>query len=155
MDHFFCAARGRTFYGDGRYVYDAKKARPVDIEHSYCGGIVFVDAASGHIAVEFQTSLTASETIKAIQTYEDNAKDQGIIVKEYQFDSGGAFTSNDLKARLATKGQKSRFSAPGSHHQNGQAERAIRTVMAMARTMLIHQAAHWQQKLDTVAETSR
>ena len=26
--------------------------------------------------------------------------------------------------------------------------------MAMARTMLIHQAAHWSQKLDTATETS-
>ena len=27
--------------------------------------------------------------------------------------------------------------------------------MAMARTMLIHQAAHWSQQLDATAETSR
>ena len=27
--------------------------------------------------------------------------------------------------------------------------------MAVARTMLIHQATHWQQKLDSAAETSR
>ena len=125
MDHFFCTARGRKFSGDGRYNHNAKKARPVDIEHSYCGGIAFVDAASGHVAVEFQTASTKDETIKAIQNYEDKAKDCGIIVKECQFDSGGTFASKDLKERPLTKGQKSRHSAPGSHHQNGQADQAI------------------------------
>ena len=105
--------------------------------------------------MEFQTVLTQEETIKAIQKYEDKAKDYGIIVKEYHFDNAGAFKSKLLSKRLKRNDQDSRYSGPGSHHQNGRAERAIRTIMAMARTMLIHQAAHWSQKLDTTTETSR
>ena len=155
VDHFNCSARGRKFTGDGRYNYGAKPKRQMDIENSYCGGIVFVDAAAGHIAVEFQTALNQEETLKAIQKYEDKARDYGVIVKEYQFDNGGAFMSHKLRETLRAKSQNWRHSAPGSHHQNGRAERAIQTVMAMARTMMIHQAAHWQQKLNTATETSR
>ena len=116
---------------------------------------MFVDAGTGHIAVEFQSALTKEETISAIDRYEDKAKDYGIIVKEYQFDNGGAFTLQQLRETLSQQSQKYRYSGAGSHHQNGRAEQAIQTVMAMGRTMLIHQAAHWQQKLDTAAETSR
>ena len=65
-----------------------------------------MDAATGHIAVEFQTVLTQEETLKAIQKYEDKAKDCGIVVKEYQFNNGGAFTSYKLRERLKSKSQK-------------------------------------------------
>ena len=34
--------------------------------------------------------------------------------------------------------QKIRFSGAGASHQNGAAERAIKTVVTMARTMLMH-----------------
>ena len=125
VDHFQCAARGRLFTGDGKYNYHGGAKRPLDIRNSYCGGAVFVDAATGHIGVEFQTALTQEETVKAIQRCEDKAKDCGIIVKECQFDDAGAFTSKQLSKRLKEKDQDSRHSGPGSHHQNGRAERAI------------------------------
>ena len=38
------------------------------------------------------------------------------------------------------KQQKIRFSGAGASHQNGAAERAIKTVVPMAITMLIHAA---------------
>ena len=155
VDHFQCAARGRLFTGDGKYNHHVNTKRTIDENNSHCGGAVLVDAATGHIGVEFQTTLNQEETVKATQRYEDKAKDYGMIVKECQFNNAGAFTSKQLNKRLKDNDQGSRHSGPGSHHQNGQAERAIRTIMAMARTMLIHQAAHWSQQLDATAETSR
>ena len=41
---------------------------------------------------------------------------------------------------LLKKQQKIRFSGPGASHQNGAAERVIKTVVTMAKTMLMHAA---------------
>ena len=41
---------------------------------------------------------------------------------------------------LLNKQKKIRFSGAGASHQNGAAERAIKTVVTMARTMLMHAA---------------
>ena len=41
---------------------------------------------------------------------------------------------------LLKKQKKIRFSGSGASHQNRSAERAIKTVVTMARTMLIHAA---------------
>ena len=51
---------------------------------------MFVDAGTGHVAVEFQSALNKQETIEAIDRCEAKAKDCGVIVKEHQFDNGGA-----------------------------------------------------------------
>ena len=36
----------------------------------------------------------------------------------------------------------------GGHHHNGVAERAIRTITSMARTMMLHQGIHWPEMAD-------
>ena len=67
-----------------------------------------------------------------------NLRDQKII----------AFTSHQFRDHLAKKGQTSRFAGAGSHHQNGRAEQAIQTIMAMARTMMLHAGIHWPEQAD-------
>ena len=67
---------------------------------------------------------------------------------KYQSDNGAAFTSKAFKDELTRKGQMAQYSSAGSHHQNGKAKRGIRTVMAMARTMLLHSAIHWAEVAD-------
>ena len=69
-------------------------------------------------------------------------------MKEYQSDSGPAFTSDTFCKHLLDHGRNNRYSGAGSHHQNGKAERAIRTIMAMARTMLMHSSIHWPEICD-------
>ena len=58
VDHFECAARGRSFTGDGRCNHQADTKQTSDIVNSHCGGVVLVDAATGHVGVEFQTVPT-------------------------------------------------------------------------------------------------
>ena len=41
---------------------------------------------------------------------------------------------------MLKKHQKIRFSGAGASHQNGEEERAIKTVVTMSRTMLMHAA---------------
>ena len=147
VDHFMCSTRGRKFKGQG-INNPKKRARVQSKSKLYQGGCIFVDAATGHIDVEFQTFFSSEETIQAIKNYEDKCRDNGIIVQEYQFDNGSSFTSRSLRDYLEQKGQTSRFSGAGSHHQNGRAERGIRTIMGSARTMLLHTALHWPDVAD-------
>ena len=46
---------------------------------------------------------------------------------------------------LLKKQKKIRFSGDGSSHQNGAAERAIKTVVTMARTTLMHVALRYPE----------
>lgn len=154
VDHFACATKGRIFSGKGKCNYSPETNAPKDVENGHCGGCTFADAGTGHIAMEFQHAFNKEDTTKALDSHEKKAQDKGVIVKECQFDNGGAFTSKELRAALSQKSQACRCSGPGSHHQNGRAERGIRTAMSMARTMLMHQATHWSQQLETPTETS-
>jgi hypothetical protein len=46
---------------------------------------------------------------------------------------------------LSDRKQTIKFSGVGAHHQNGIAERAIRTVSESARAMILHAAIHWPE----------
>ena len=135
LDHFICSTRGRMIKGYG--------IRGRSKTNSYCGGCIMVDASSGYIHVECQTSTSSHYTLEALDTFEKMAYDNGIIIQKYQSDNGSSFTSKEFRTRLEDQGQEAMYSGAGSHHQNGTAERAIRTIMAMARTMLLHSATHW------------
>ena len=137
IDHFVSTTRGRKIKGFGI------KSSSSNTSSSHKGGLIFVDAATGWINIQFQSHLNSHETISAVDSFEALARDNGIIVKGHQSDNGSAFTSKDFKAWLAANQQFSQLAPPGSHHINSKAERNIRTVMAMARTMLLHAAVHW------------
>ena len=92
--------------------------------------------------------MNSHETISAVDSFEAIARDNGTIIKGCQSDNGSAFTSKDFKTQLAANQQFSQLAPPGSHHINGKAERSIRTMMAMARTMLLHSAIHWADQSD-------
>ena len=141
IDHFTCSTRGRKNEGAGLTRGAARRSN----DHSYKGGCIFVDAGTGYISIKFQSYLTAEETINAVSAYEREAYDHGIIIKSYQSDNGSQFTSKAFKEHIARNRQSNRYASAGSHHQNGKAERAIRTIMAMARTMLLHSSIHWPE----------
>ena len=146
IDHFVCATRGRMF--NGRGIRDPKGKTTLKQSNTFSGGCMIVDGATGYVDVQFQSYFNANETIEALQRFETLAADNGIIVKEYQSDSGPAFTSDTFRKHLLDHGRNNRYSGAGSHHQNGKAERAIRTIMAMARTMLMHSSIHWPEICD-------
>ena len=59
------------------------------------------------------------------------------MITGYHTDNG-IFNYSEFMDDLFKNQQKIRFSGAGSSHQNGAAERAIKTVVTMARTMLMH-----------------
>jgi transposase InsO family protein len=138
VDHFVCSTKGRLFGSRGKTSQDTM----------YCGGCIFVDHASSYVHVEFQSHLTTHETLKAKENYELLCRDLGIIVQSYLSDNGSAFTSKEFTSQLAKFEQVIRFAGTGAHHHNAIAERNIQTIMAIARTMMLHSAIHWPDVAD-------
>ena len=62
-----------------------------------------------------------------------------MVIKGYHTDNG-IFNSSEFMEELLKNQQKIRFIGAGASHQNGSAERAIKKVVTMARTMLMHAA---------------
>ena len=117
------------------------KGKEKEIEQ-YHGGTIFVDHASGFVYLQNQVSLNAAETIRAKNSFEREARNHGIHITGYRGDNG-VYRSNDWRQDLHFKGQTMEYSGVGAHHQNGIAERAIRTISESARSMLLHAALHW------------
>jgi transposase InsO family protein len=65
-------------------------------------------------------------------------------VKHFHGDNG-IFASEQYCLECVEKGQTQSFSGVGAQHQNAKAERAIQTVMYMARTFVVHTSLHWME----------
>lgn len=129
VDHYQSAVPGRDYKSRG-------SPPPQEMLN---GGSIFVDHASGRIFIHHQVSLNAVESIKAKLALDREAALSGISVHSIHTDNG-VFSSKQYMAHLASKGQTVTFSGSGAAHQNAVAEQAIKTVVYMARTMLIHAA---------------
>ena len=136
VDHFESRLKGRTFDSFGKATSD-----------QYIGGCIFVDHASGYVHIEFQLGFSAIETIRAKQNFEKFAFDNGVIPLTYLTDSG-AFKANKFVTHIREHNQKIQYCGTNAHHQNGVAERAIRTISNMARAMILHSSAHWKHGID-------
>ena len=66
----------------------------------------------------------------------------------YLTDSG-TFKANKFVQHIRDTNQKIQYCGTNAHHQNGVAERAIRTISNMARAMILHAASHWKQEIDS------
>ena len=130
-DQFVCRTPGRLPSGYGRS------------GSRFNGGTIYNDAASGLIWVENQVSLGTSETIMGKQRFEQWLYDIACAeVKHYHGDNG-IFKEEEYRQDCNEKMQSQSFSGVGAQHQNSKAERAIQTIMYMARTFLVHSSLHW------------
>jgi hypothetical protein len=87
--------------------------------------------------------LTTHETLQAKEQCELFSRDLGTIVQSFLADNGLVFTSKEFNSQLAKFEQVIRFAGTGAHHHNAIAERNIQTIMAIARTMMLHSAVHF------------
>ena len=129
--------RGRLPTTRGRENYKKK----------FCGGTLFFDHASGKIFINHQPSLNGNETLKSKRKFELEALQCGVQIQQYRADNG-IFTKHTFAEALANDDQILTLSGVGAHHQNGVAERAIGTVQAMARAMLIHVRLKWPHQFN-------
>ena len=138
-DHFNCRVKGRLFDSYGK----------TPEQHMFSGGVIMVDTATKYVWVKPLVSIDGAETVQAKDEYESHCRDYGVINKEYLTDLGTPFTSADFSDHLSNMQQIVHFAGTAAHHQNGIAERAIRTIMTTARVMMIHAAIHWHEMADT------
>ena len=131
-DHYFSPITGRLPHTYGRE------------RNGYTCGSLFVDHASGKIFNFSQYSNTAAETIRSAIRLEAMARDEGFRIKSYHSDNG-IFASPDFKHHCSLQNQKYNFGAVGAKHQNGIAERNIKTVAQWARANMLHLATLWPQ----------
>jgi len=131
-DQYVSKLRGRLSTSKGKEREDER----------YCGGTIFVDHATGYMFVKNQVSLEADETLRSKHAFEREARDCGVNIRTYRADMG-IYKSQKFQKDLLLLGQTMVFSGVGAHHQNGVAERAIRTISESARAMMRHAAIHW------------
>ena len=132
-DHYFSPVQGRLLHTYGRE------------RNGYTCGSLFVDHASGKIFNFPQFSTTVSETIKSAQRLESMAKDEGFKIQKYHADNG-IFASAAFKQHCDENKIQYSFSGVGAKHQNGVAERNIKTIAQYARANMLHLATHWPQQ---------
>ena len=137
VDHFESRLLGRTFDSFG------KASSP-----TYKGGCIFVDHCSGFLFVEPQLGFSSVKSIRAKQAFESMALQSGVVVDTYLTDSG-AFKANTFVRHIREREQRIQYCGANAHHKNGVAERAVRSVSNMARTLLLHASTHWQGGLDS------
>ena len=62
---------------------------------------------------------------------------------KHYYSKNGIFTAEMFKESCKEDGQTQSFSGVGAQHQNTEAERAIQTVVYMARSFVIRAALNW------------
>ena len=113
----------------------------------YRGGTLYFDVATGRVWAYHQVSLSSNETLRSKLAFERNCFQDGVAVQAYHADNG-IYNSAEWLREIDKKGQGQRLSGVGAHHQNGTAERAIKTVMTRARTIMLHALLHWPDERD-------
>ena len=111
---------------------------------NYGVATLFVDHASRFLHLSLHCSTGAQEAIEAKHKFERAATEHGVTIKEYHADNG-VYQSKLFRASCDTQNQKITFCGVNAHHQNGIAERQIRTLTERARTMLIHSMHRWPE----------
>ena len=138
MDHFIVSTPGRLFSSRGSESTD----------RMFKGGVIFVDHASGFVWVEPVVNFTAGEALRAKRSFEREMASMGVTVINYHADNG-VFTASEFQDELVKNQQGLTLSGVGAHHQNSMAERAIGTVVSMARTMMLHAKLRWPKAVST------
>ena len=87
--------------------------------------------------INHQMSINATETVKSKLSFEREAQSQGVVIKGYHTNKG-IFNTLDFMEELLKKQQKIRFIGSGASHQNGSAERSIKTLVTMTSTILMN-----------------
>ena len=110
---------------------------------------VLVDQALKVGYVLLQKSADAIETVEAKLVHELLMRSLGIEVKAYHADNGVSRAHKWVSAS-AEQNQRLTFAGVNAHYQNGVAERRIREIQEMARTMMVHANRRWPSCFSTM-----
>ena len=103
---------------------------------------LFVDSTSKKKICEFQHSTGAEENTLSKQNMERECKIFDVNIKAFGGDNC-VYKADELRAELRNNDQHITYCGVGAHHQNGVAERYIRTMVEKTRTVLLNAHAIW------------
>ena len=112
----------------------------------YNSATIYVDVATRFSYITLQTTTSADETIQGKEAFEREMMEHGYPVMSYHADNG-IFAANKWRNHCRQKGQRLTFAGINAHHQNGIAERKIRDIQEMARSMLVHAKDRWPEAI--------
>ena len=112
----------------------------------YRGASVFADHASGFTYVHLHQAMTTQETLDAKHAFECVAEQHVIHIRHSHCDNG-RFANRAFMDDIHKASQTITFCGVVAHHQNGVAERHIRDITEIARTMLLHAAHRWPKTI--------
>ena len=95
------------------------------------------------IWVENQTFLGAGETIMGNQKYEIWMWDQSAVGVHHYHGDNEVLASDMFFKEFNKRSQSHSFSGSGAQHLNTQEERAIQSIVCMARPFMINKLLHW------------
>ena len=113
------------------------------------GATVFVDHASSYMYVHLMRSLSTECTLEAKAACERIFATYGHKVRRYRADNG-RFADKDFLESVKTCNQSISFCGVGAHHQNAIAERGIKELTLISRTILLHAQRHWPEMISTM-----
>jgi hypothetical protein len=108
----------------------------------YNHAAVYVDQSTGYGYVYLQKSISEEEA------FERHCLTMEVHVQHYHADNG-IFAANAWRRSCQVNRQGLTFAGVNAHHQNGIAERRIKELQNMARTMLIHAQHRWPDAITT------
>ena len=107
---------------------------------------VFVDHYSDLSYVHLLKTQSGEEVLEAKEAFEAYSSSFGIDIRHYHADNG-IFNGKAWRQSCSESHQGLSFAGVNAHHQNGRAERRVRSLQDMARTMLIHANHRWPQAI--------
>ena len=110
----------------------------------YYAATIFVDHYSDYTYVHLMQDTTADSTIEAKNAYESLLASYGRNVRKYHADNG-RYAEKAFMQDVKDKNQQISYCGVGSHHQNGIAERRIKSLGEDATSMLAHGQFMWPE----------
>lgn len=120
------------------------KGRPTT--RKYQCASVYADHASEYINLTLHESTGAQEALQGKARLERFSAEHGVKINHFRSDNGVCVTKA-YKNAVQASNQTIDFCGVNAHHQNGIAERTIRTFHDQARTMLIHAMIHCPEEI--------
>lgn len=115
--------------------------------------VTFIDDFSRRIFVYFLKAK--SEVLRTFKTFKQHVEKQtGRKIKVLRSDNGREYVNKEFDNFLESEGISRQLTVPHTPQQNGIAERANRTLVEMARSMMIHsgvQQSLWAEAVNTAA----
>ena len=92
--------------------------------------------------IQFMTAVTSEEILYSKEFFECLCHQHNIFVKHYHCDYGH-FADKVFIDDVTKKGQTISYCVAYAHFHIGKAEKGLRDMQDMARTMLLHAKARW------------